>query len=243
MEASANAAPNELVLTSVAGTEARMEIAGLGARSFAFIIDWHIRLLVALVWLAAATFLVTGGSGDPLGSGGAWQVWVAVTPTFAIYFLYHPVLECFGGTTPGKRYAGVRIVTRDGLVPGIGAILLRNLARLVDSMPLFYVIGVIVALVDGRARRLGDMVAGTLLVRAEDRVEQVFGALSERSGSTLDPSLAEVATELLDRWKTLTPARRAELGRRVLERAGAASTSGDDAAVRADVEALLARRA
>lgn len=245
MEGTSGPAREELVLTSVAGTEARLEIAGVGARSFAFIVDWHIRLLAAVIWFGGAGFLV----GEYVDAAAlfdgrrSWVAWVAFAPPAAIYFLYHPVLEAITGTTPGKRYAGVRIVTDRGLRPSLGAILVRNLLRLIDSLPTFYVIGLLVAIVDGRARRLGDMAAGTLLVRAEERVDAVFDALSARSGSSLDPQLAELVTDLLERWKTLEPARRGELGRRALARAGAEVPIGDEHALRAELEALLAARA
>lgn len=241
MDATTGPGHDELVLTSVTGTEARLEIAGVGARSYAFVIDWHIRLLAAVIWFGGAGFLVGRyvGPGAIFEGMGSWIPWVAIAPPAAIYFLYHPVLEAITGTTPGKRYAGVRIVTEQGLRPSLGAILVRNLLRIVDALPSFYVIGLIVALVDGRARRLGDMAAGTLLVRAEDRVDEVFAALDARSGSSLDPQLAEVITDLLARWKSLAQDRRGELGRRVLARAGVQEAPDDDAALRARLESLV----
>ena len=244
MEATSGSARDELVLTSVAGMEARLEIAGVGARSFAFIIDWHIRLLAAVIWFGGAGFLV-GEYVDATAifdGSQSWVPWITFGPPAAIYFLYHPLLEALTGTTPGKRYAGVRIVTERGLRPSLGAILVRNLLRLIDSLPTFYVIGLLVAIVDGRARRLGDMAAGTLLVRAEERVDAILDALSARSGSGLDPQLAEVISDLLERWKTLAPDRRGAIGRRVLVRAGVAAPAGDDAGLRRQLETLVEAR-
>lgn len=244
MDAMSSPAREELVLTSVAGTEARLEIAGVGARSFAFIIDWHVRLLAAVIWFGGAGFLVGEyvSAGAIFEFGAGWIPWVTLAPPMAIYFLYHPVIEALTGTTPGKRYAGVRIVTERGHRPSVGAILVRNLLRMIDSLPTFYVIGMIVAIIDGHARRLGDMAAGTLLVRAEERMDDVFEALDARSGSSLDPQLAELVTDLLERWKTLAPERRRELGRRMLERAGAETPDGD-AALREALATLVEVRA
>ncbi|MEE4301534.1 MAG: RDD family protein [Pseudomonadales bacterium] len=241
MDATPGPAREELVLTSVAGTEARLEIAGVGARSFAFIIDWHIRLLAAVVWFGGAGFLVGRyvGPGAIFEGSISWIAWLTFAPPAAIYFLYHPVIEALTGTTPGKRYAGVRIVTDQGLRPSLGAVLVRNLLRVVDSLPTLYVIGLSVAIVDGRARRLGDMAAGTLLVRVEERVDEVLDALGARGPNDLDPQLAELITDLLGRWKTLARDRRAELGRRVLARAGVESPPGDDEALRARLAALV----
>ena len=65
-----------------------------------------------------------------------------VLPALAIYFLYHPVLElAMRGRTPGKRSAGIHVVTRDGSAPSAGALLVRNVFRLIDSLPVAYGVG------------------------------------------------------------------------------------------------------
>ena len=61
-----------------------------------------------------------------------------------MYFLYHFALEiAMHGRTPGKRMAGIHIVTREGGSPGAGALLTRNVFRLVDSLPLLYGVGLV----------------------------------------------------------------------------------------------------
>lgn len=241
MDAMTGPARDELILTSVAGGEARLEIAGIGARSFAFIVDWHIRLLAALIWFGGAGFLVGRYVGPDALLSVEWAGWLTFLPAAIIYFLYHPLLETATGTTPGKRYAKVRIATTEGLRPSASAMLSRNLLRLVDSMPSMYAVGILIGLVDNRARRLGDMAAGTILIRAGDSSEAVFDALSTRSGSSLDPKLAELVSELLDRWKELTPDRRGALARTMLERAGDIEVFADagDALLRARLQKLL----
>src|SRR5690606_18924459 len=90
---------------------------------------------------------------------------VVALPATAIYLLYHPVLEvAMRGRTPGKRIAGVRVVRRDGGVPGVGALLVRNVFRLVDSLPFLYCVGLTAAVLTEHSVRIGDMAAGTLLV-------------------------------------------------------------------------------
>ena len=69
-------------------------------------------------------------------------MFLIVLPPLLIYFFYHPILEVLmHGQTPGKRLAGVRVVDREGGIPSTGAILIRNVFRLVDSLPSFYVVG------------------------------------------------------------------------------------------------------
>ena len=130
----------QVTLQSITGVDVELRIAGAGSRSYAFVIDWHIRLVLALAWLIIASWLFTGQLLNFDSGDGSWNrnyllaVWL---PATVIYFGYHPILEiAMRGSTPGKRMAGVRIVTRTGDIPGPGALLLRNVFRLLDSMPL-----------------------------------------------------------------------------------------------------------
>ena len=67
------------------------------------------------------------------------------------------------GRTPGKRLAGVRVLTPEGLVPTTGALLTRNVFRIIDSMPLLYVVGLLFVFFSKRHLRLGDLAAGTVI--------------------------------------------------------------------------------
>lgn len=142
-----------------------MRLAGPGHRSYAFVIDWHIRVLAALVWLLAGVLaLHISWNTAPRGAS------LALVPAAMIYFLYHPVIEILlRGQSPGKRIAGVRIVTRAGGVPAIGAIAVRNAFRLVDSLPAFYAVGLVSCIVTRDQLRLGDLAAGTLLIIDDKR--------------------------------------------------------------------------
>ena len=99
---------DELRLTSTDATAVNLPIAGVGSRSFAFLIDWHIRLILALAWLigTAALFGITEGGGfwDTIFDGaGSVIVYIVIVPAAMLYFLYHPILEvALKGRTPGK---------------------------------------------------------------------------------------------------------------------------------------------
>ncbi len=67
------------------------------------------------------------------------------------------------GRTPGKRMTGLRVLTPEGLVPSTGALVTRNVFRIVDSMPAFYVVGLLFVMFGRRHLRLGDLAAGTVL--------------------------------------------------------------------------------
>jgi len=68
---------------------------------------------------------------------------------------HHVVELALRGSTPGKRMAGVRIVARDGGAPSVGALLTRNVFRLVDSLPLFYGVGLITVVLTREHLRIG----------------------------------------------------------------------------------------
>ncbi len=159
------AAPPEISVQSATGVDARIVLAGPGARSIAFVIDWLIRAAASFAWYLLSSWALNGGfSLDPPDGPETLYFLVVVAPTLAIYFLYHFVLEAaMRGRTPGKRMIGLRVMTAEGLTPTVGAILTRNIFRLIDSMPLTYVVGLSFVIFSRRHLRLGDIAAGTVL--------------------------------------------------------------------------------
>lgn len=237
-----NSALPGLSVDSVTGIDVSLPVAGPGARAFAFLIDWHIRLVLALGWFFCAALFYNGRLSlfAPVTNEARW-FGAVVAPALAIYFLYHYVVElAMRGQTPGKRMAGVRIVTRAGGTPGAGPVLVRNVFRLIDSLP-FYGVGLIATMATREHVRIGDMAAGTLLVyERSDAPAPVELPVASPLGR-LDPAGAEIVAELLERWATLTTRARAQLARQVLARYGtdaAAAVTADDVALHAQVERL-----
>ncbi len=100
--------------------------------------------------------------------------------------------------------AGVRIVTRDGGTPSVGALLVRNVFRLIDSLPLFYLTGIVVSLVSREHLRIGDMAAGTLLVHDGGEAVAALDVLANVARDTPhDPALIDLAQDVLRRWDEL----------------------------------------
>ena len=232
----------DLAVDSVTGVDVSLALAGPGARSYAFLIDWHIRLILAFTWYAVGALLFNGrvSLAPPAEPNGRW-FGLVLLPAAAIYFLYHYVLELvMRGRTPGKRAAGIQIVARDGGAPGAGALLTRNVFRLIDSLPLCYGVGLVASALTREHLRIGDMAAGTLLV-----YERSGAALPEfRAHGQLDAAGMEIVHELLARWSALEPGARAQLAERVLARyAGAAgnATGADGAELRRQLERLAGR--
>ena len=132
-----------LTIRTVDAVELSLPVAGVGSRCYAFIIDWHIRALAAAVWAfgALGLFAFTGLGAD---RGQPTFIFGVVLPAALLYLGYHPVLEVLQrGRTPGKRMAGLRIVTSDGGTPSMGALIVRNLFRILDSLPVCYGFGLV----------------------------------------------------------------------------------------------------
>jgi uncharacterized membrane protein SpoIIM required for sporulation/uncharacterized RDD family membrane protein YckC len=157
------------VLPGATGVDLRLELAGAGARSIAFLFDFIVRAALATCWYLCAALaynLLQGGSGiaAPSFTDARWFMAVLL-PAGALFLLYHPALEiALRGVTPGKRLAGLRIVDRAGGVPGFGALALRNMFRVIDGLPVFYGVGLAAVLLTREQSRIGDLAAGTLVV-------------------------------------------------------------------------------
>ena len=232
----------QLSVASVTGIEVALPVAGPGARSLAFIIDWHVRVVLAVAWYVVATLIYNGAATlrMPAGPGPAW--FGVLLPALAIYFLYHPVVEVvMRGQTPGKRSAGIRIVTRAGGAPGVGALLVRNVFRLIDCLPVAYGVGLMLMLLTRESLRCGDMAAGTLLVYQRNAADaELLQDAAQRVGR-LDSVGAEIAADLLQRWPALVPEARVRLSRQLLQHylgADADLSDGDELQWRSRVERL-----
>jgi uncharacterized RDD family membrane protein YckC len=112
----------------------------------------------------------------------------AVVLLIAAWLVAVTVFEANGGQTPGKRWAGVRVVARDGGPITARQALVRNAARVLDAVPALYASGLITMLVTGaRRQRIGDVLAGTQVVPAGG------AARTLRSSRALLPALTAVA--------------------------------------------------
>src|SRR5437764_2137407 len=172
--------------------DVHVEVRRLGAAAMDLLI-----LLVLQTWIndVFGVTRVTGGSA--LHRAGAGYLYVATVTTVDVPWLallmvvYFSVQEALFGATWGKLVAGVCVVDVDGRCPTLGAVLVRNILRLVDYWPLFYVVGIIAALISPARQRLGDRVACTLVVRAESAV------LAHRSRGEVRRRLAALAGALI----------------------------------------------
>jgi uncharacterized RDD family membrane protein YckC len=233
------------LVPTATGVDVALRIAGPGTRAFAFVLDWQFRVVLALAWYVCAALVLAIVQQRPptlralSGSGPGWFLGVIV-PAAAIYFLYHPLLElALHGQTPGKRIAGVRVVGVDGSAARPGALLARNVFRLVDSAPALYAVGLVATIATRQHVRIGDLVAGTLLVRESSQAGLSLVAGAAQGPQHLDRH--ELALELLARWDGLDAGARRALAHSLLARVQAvpAGPSIDDAALRGALRDLV----
>jgi uncharacterized RDD family membrane protein YckC len=145
---------------------------------------------------------------------------------FAISLVYAMLCEwLWRGQTVGKRLMRLRVVDARGLRLEPSQVIVRNLMRAVDVLPLLYLVGGIACVFSTRRQRLGDVAAGTVVIRTEKLtrpdLNQILGAkynslaeqrhLAARLRQKVSPELAALALETLLRRDELEPAARLEV--------------------------------
>jgi uncharacterized RDD family membrane protein YckC len=153
----------------------RYRLAGPSRRFLAFLLDLAIcygslAAVGVLVLLAAAGgAAVSGATENLLGAGAGLLMFLF----FVSQWVYFAVLESWRGRTPGKAALGLRVVTVTGRPIGFRAAALRNVLRAADALPLGYMAGILSVAgllsmsATRRFQRLGDLVAGTMVIVAE----------------------------------------------------------------------------
>lgn len=183
--------------------EVRLELAGVGSRTAAALLD------TILLYLSLLLLALVGGQvfGAGLGAAGSWFLAVIVLLFYGLIWGYFAAFEAWnGGRTPGKQALGIRVVMDTGQRVTAGAAVVRNLVRLLDCyFPLLPVLpAMLLMFLNKSNKRLGDMAAGTIVVR--DRpTDWVLGAIGpapdpEQPVETGPPELTEDEFRLLDRF-------------------------------------------
>jgi uncharacterized RDD family membrane protein YckC len=181
-----------------------LPVASIGNRVLAAFLD-HLLLFFLLSAVAVLSVLLLTAS--EIGRTIAFTIWMVVM--FSINWGYFAVSEIMlDGQTIGKKVLKLRGVSQEGGAPSISSLMIRNFLRLIDNF-----IGLILIAVDPKARRLGDRLAGTLVVH--DQVHQDEVALSRvpKGWGSREVTLVE---SFLTRCPTLEPAQRLRLAERII---------------------------
>ena len=210
-------------------------VAGVGSRVLAGLTD--LLICIGTLFAVAVAVVMLGGRAS-LASNltASWGTAVLILTQFVILWGYYVLFEgLMDGQTPGKRIHRLRVVREGGYSVTFGVSAVRNLVRMLDMQPgVFYLVGLTSLFFTKRGRRLGDLVAGTIVVRedvrpiaprARDKRDQAAGAPALQTALSEDEYV--VLSRFVARWGTLEPLRRAALSAQLAMRfAGAMPDDG-----------------
>ena len=148
-----------------------------------------------------------------LGGLGALGVGLLLIAWFLLEWLYPAVFEAKFGATPGKKMMGLSVVSDDGTPVRASAAFIRNLLRAVDFLPVLYAVGLMSMLVHREFRRLGDIVAQTVVIYREDAHDAALIPPAQPVAPPVALTVEEARTILdyAERVPRLTPERADEL--------------------------------
>ena len=200
--------------------------AGIGSRFYAALLDTLLLGLIVIIgFYVNFTFLIEFG--EVLGN---WLWSIGGILGFAIFWGYFMVFEITtNGQSPGKFALGIRVIKEGGYPISFGDSAIRNLVRVVDFLPFFYGTGLLVMLINGNWQRLGDLAAGTLVVKTSRKKNVDLNQSTSPINITLEEHLYsdwiqpllvtdtefDTIKEYLHRRPELSAIRRLELARTI----------------------------
>jgi uncharacterized RDD family membrane protein YckC len=200
------------------GVDLDLHIAGPVVRACAWAIDAFIRLIV--YWIAAIALSVLGNIGTAL----------MALSIFLMEWIYPVVFEVIQGATPGKKLMNLSVVEDDGTPVSVKSSMLRNLLWVADFFPLFYFTGLVSMTLNTRFKRLGDLVAGTLVVYLREEQSEI--SIPDRESRVLPTTLLAVEKSAIlnfaERSELYSLERQIELTDIIGEYAGASDSTGRD---------------
>src|SRR6478735_1456586 len=157
---------DRLTIDTPEGVPLELTLAGVGSRFTAALIDYILQTIILVALLLVLRF---GVGIDPGSSGIATAFWVV--GFFVVFWGYDVAFEVLNsGRTPGKAMNGLRVVRESGAPVTFGPSAVRNVIRIIDLLPGTYLVGITSILVTKRNQRVGDLAAGTLVIRETRRL-------------------------------------------------------------------------
>lgn len=144
------------------------EVAGIGSRFLAALVDRTIVLVFQGVVLLGVIMMMQMLDFDLVEADDRLLMWTLALISLVLFALnwgYYIFFELlWNGQSPGKRWVGLRVIQSDGAPVNLAASAIRNILRIIDTLPAFYGLGVVTMFIDSRSRRLGDLAARTVVV-------------------------------------------------------------------------------
>lgn len=214
--------PEKLTIDTPEQIALEFTLAGAGSRFLAITVDTLIQaggflilalLALGVLWLRSTAF----------ASLATWAAAILIFGGFLLYYGYYAAFETmWSGQTPGKRVLRIRVISVSGQPITPFSAILRNLLRIVDQLPGIYAVGVLSIFFTARNQRLGDLVAGTVVVQEPD-LERAAMASAQPEGTRLGAARLsveemEVIETFLARRNDLPEHRRAQTARELAAR-------------------------
>lgn len=209
---------NSLLIRTPEGIQFALPLAGPFSRMLALAVD--LAAIAALSSVLEQALAPLNIFGQDVAGG------VIILVDFVLSLLYAMAFEwLWRGQTVGKRLMGLRVVDSRGLRLEPSQVIVRNLLRFIDVLPFLYLVGGTACLLSRHRQRLGDIAAGTVVVRtpkaARPNLDQLLAGkynslaesrhLAARLRQKLDPEIARIALDALIRRDQLDPAARLAL--------------------------------
>ena len=219
--------PDKLTIETPEQTPLEFAVAGIGSRFLALAADSLIQVVTILIFLVLSRLIAPNVD----FISGHTQVWIQavfVILLFLIQFAYFAVFEAvWNGQTPGKRFTHLRVIRDDGRPIRVYEAVVRNLLRTMDAIPGIYAVGIACAFFSRQSKRVGDWVAGTVVVREVP----LQGIVPASHAASADPGMAgdprKISNEelrlieaFLDRRAALDPVVRRNMAHQIAVRMG-----------------------
>jgi len=221
---------DKLTIETPEQTALEFPLAGIGSRFLAVALDALLQIAIYLVLLVIWSGVSWMGFLPQLGK--QWTAAILLFASFSVRFAYFATFESlWNGQTPGKRWTHLRVIEDSGRPITPYSAILRNLLRFVDNLPIFYAVGIVTMLISPQRKRVGDYVAGTVVVH--EKPLQGVGSIwsvaaapaaaqpgSAIPAATLSIGELQLVETFFERRASLDPGVRRSMARQIAQRLG-----------------------
>lgn len=173
-----------------------LPLAGIGSRFLAMAIDTLIQVVLYVIGVIGFFLLLPMGMRSIPYVPPTFAPAVGVFLLFCVYWGYFAIFEAlWRGQTPGKKVAGIRVIKESGRPITAFEAIARNFLRAVDGLPFIYGVGLVCMMLNKQHRRLGDYVAGTIVVheKATEEVKPTWNVSKDEASAA--PEIARVTAD------------------------------------------------
>ncbi|MBW4441477.1 MAG: RDD family protein [Plectolyngbya sp. WJT66-NPBG17] len=180
---------NRIKIRTPESVELEFTLAGIGNRTIALVVDyllWGAVLIGLLIFWTVLSFQLQQYF-PTVSNIELWITAISILMTFAVYTGYFVFFETlWRGQTPGKRYSKIRVIRDDGQPIGVAQAILRALIRPIDDT---FFVGMLLIILTKREKRLGDLIAGTMVIQEERSIAASTFTTSSEAESLADELL------------------------------------------------------